>query len=268
MSKFRFMILRRITQIGILFLYFGANAYGWNILKGNLSSSLLFDFVPLSDPYAVLQMLCAGAVLGSDIFLGAFIIIAFYGILGGRGFCSWVCPVNMITDLAAFIRRKLHWDKMERKVWLKRNLRYWVLALSLPVSFVGGVAAFEMLSPIGIFTRGIVFGMGMGYAMIMCIFLFDLLVLKNGWCGYICPLGGAYAQIGKFSLIRVRHEKEKCTECMECKLICPEKQVLNIVGKKDGYIKGECINCGRCIEVCNDNALSFGIVSKGENDEK
>ncbi len=269
MSKIKFLISRRITQIGILVLYFGANAYGWSFLKGNLSSSLILNTIPLSDPYAILQMLSAGAVLGIDVFIGAIIILAFYGIIAGRGFCSWVCPVNMVTDLASFIRRNLGWDKMERKVWLKRSLRYWILALSLIVSLASGVAAFEMVSPIGMLTRGAIYGMGMGIAAITCIFLFDLLVLKNGWCGYICPLGGSYALIGKFSLFRVKHEKEKCTECMKCKLVCPEKQVLNIIGKKDGFItQGECINCGRCIEVCDDDALNFGFRLIGEKNDK
>lgn len=269
MNKFKFMLLRRVVQVGLLVLYFGANAYGWKFLKGDLSSSLLLDTIPLSDPYAVLQMLSSGAILGADIFIGAGIIIAFYAIVGGRAFCSWVCPINLVTDLAALIRRVLGWDKIERKVWLKRSLRYWILGLSLLVSLASGVAAFEMVSPIGILTRGVVFGMGMSLAAVGCIFLFDLLVLKHGWCGYVCPLGGSYALIGKFSLIRVKHEKEKCTECMECKLICPEKQVLDIIGKKDGFItKGECINCGRCIEVCNDNALSFGFRSIGGSNDK
>lgn len=268
--KIKFMLFRRVVQAGILLLYFGANAYGWKFLKGDLSSSLLFEYIPLSDPYAVLQMLSSGAVLGVDIFVGASIIIAFYAILGGRGFCSWVCPINLVTDLAAFIRRALGWDKIERKVWLKRSLRYWILGLSLVVSFASGVAAFEMVSPIGILTRGVVFGMGMGFAAVACIFLFDLLVLKHGWCGYVCPLGGSYSLIGRFSLIRVKHEKEKCTQCMDCKLICPEKQVLGIIGKEDGFItQGECVNCGRCIEVCNDDALGFSFrLTGGSNDKK
>ncbi len=265
MNKFKFLILRRLVQISILVLYFGANAYGWNILKGNLSSSLILDTVPLSDPYALAQMLMAGGMVGIDVFIGAGIILGFYAIIGGRGFCAWVCPVNMVTDLASFIRAKLHWDKMERKVWLKRSLRYWILALSLIVSFVSGVAAFEMVSPIGILTRSVAFGVGMSLAAIASIFLFDLLVLKNGWCGYICPLGGSYALIGRFSLFRVLHEKEKCTECMKCKMICPEKEVLKIIGKQSGFIsKGECINCGRCIEVCDDDALKFAFRLRGE----
>ena len=113
----KYLILRRITQVTLLVLYFGANAYGWKILQGTISSSVAFEKIPLSDPFAVLQMLSAGAVLSFDVILGAIIIALFYGIIGGRAFCSWVCPVNMVTDTANWLRRKLYMDKIEKGIW-------------------------------------------------------------------------------------------------------------------------------------------------------
>ena len=77
-KKHRFLILRRITQVSLMVLYFSANAYGLNILTGNLSSSLLFGIIPLSDPFAVLQMFSAGAILSIDVLIGALIILLFY----------------------------------------------------------------------------------------------------------------------------------------------------------------------------------------------
>lgn len=152
--------------------------------------------IPLADPFALLQMLVAGAMLGLDVIIGGLIIVAFYMILGGRAFCSWVCPVNMITDSANWLRGALYLEKIEKKVWLGRNVRYWMIGLSLVLSFLSGVAAFEMVSPIGIMHRGIVFGMGMGFAALLSIFLFDLFAVKNGWwCGHICPLGAFYAAV-------------------------------------------------------------------------
>jgi len=115
-SNYKYLILRRIVQISLLFLYFAGNAYGWKILQGTLSSSSLFGTIPLSDPYAILQMFSAGAVVGTNALIGAIIIILFYGIIGGRAFCSWVCPVNLITDLANYLRRVFYLDKIERKV--------------------------------------------------------------------------------------------------------------------------------------------------------
>lgn len=260
LKKYRFLMLRRISQIGILALYFSANAYGFNVLTGTLSSSLLFGTIPLSDPYAVMQMFAAGAILGADVLIGALIIMLFYASVGGRAFCSWVCPINMITDLANWLRRVLLLDKTEKKVWLGRKVRYWVIALSLILSGLTSVAAFEIVSPISMLHRGIVFGMGMGVAAVLSIFLFDLFAVKNGWCGHICPLGGFYSVASKFSIIRVKHNQPNCTLCMKCKDVCPEKQILSLIGKESGDVSsGECTNCGRCIEVCDDDALSFGI---------
>jgi len=273
--KNRYLILRRITQITILFLYFAANAWGWKILVGNLSYSKLFDTVPLADPFAVLQMVFAGALISSTLLIGVAIIVAFYALIAGRAYCSWVCPVNMITDLAAWVRRVTHHEKDNIINATKtRNFRYWFLVFMLITSAVVGAAAFEFISPIGIFTRSVAFSVGFGWVWLIAIFLLDAFILKNGWCGHICPVGAMYSVIGTKSLIRVKHDAQKCTNCGECLIVCPENQVLSpVINKKSDYIHGiECTNCGRCIEVCNDDALKFSlrnyINSKGENNEK
>ena len=260
MIKHKYLILRRFTQISLLTLYFGANAWGWDFLIGNLSSSVILGTIPMSDPYALLQMFVAGAMIASNVFIGALVVVLFYGLVAGRAFCSWVCPVNIITDSANYLRRKLDFNQIQQKQPASRNMRYWVIVLSLIISFGLGVTAFEFISPISMIHRGVIFGFGFGIAAIFVIFLFDLFVLKNGWCGHICPLGGFYSIIGKFSLIRVNHQEEKCTLCMKCKDVCPESQVLFMVGKSsEQVLNGECTNCARCIEVCEDDALNFSI---------
>jgi ferredoxin-type protein NapH len=260
----KYLILRRMTQIGLLILYFGAHAYGWTILSGTLSSSRVVDAIPLSDPFAVLQMLAAGATIGVDLIIGAIIVVLFYGIIGGRAFCSWVCPVNMVTDAAAWVRRKLLIDKIERKIWVTRNARYYMLVIALIVSAVSGLAAFEIVSPITIMNRGVIFGFGAGAGLLVAIFLLDLFVLKNGWCGHLCPLGGVHSLIGKYAFLSVKHNSDNCTLCMKCKDVCPEVQVLNMIGKRsERVVMPECTNCGRCIDVCDDDALAFDIRKLG-----
>ena len=267
MSNIKYLLLRRITQFTLLFLYFGANAYGWHMLEGTFGSSVLFGVIPLADPYTTLQVLATGFVLGSDVLLGALITILFYMVVGGRAFCSWVCPINMVTDLANWLRRKLNLDKEEVNYrFIKRKARYWIMVLGLIVSAVVGVAAFEVLSPITIMQRGIIFGFGAGIAVIVAIFLFDLFGVKNGWCGHLCPLGASYSLIGKASVIRVKHDHEACTACMKCKVVCPENQVLHMIDKESiSVTDGECTNCGRCIDVCDDDALGFSIRSFTKN---
>ncbi len=267
--KHRFLIGRRFVQISILLLYIAGNLYGWKILQGNLSSSKIFDIIPMADPYAVLQLFIAGSLLATNVLIGALIVLLFYSLIGGRAFCSWVCPINMVTDFANWLRIKTGLHKEEWQMRISRKTRYWVLGLSLVISFIIAAPAFEFISPISMLHRGLIFGMGFGWVAVAGVFLFDLFVTKNGWCGHVCPLGGFYSLITKPSAIRVKHDADKCTLCMNCKNVCPEKQVLWMIGKESVIVSsGECINCGRCIEVCNDDALNFSFRYKPQKEEK
>lgn len=256
----RYLMLRRLSQISILALFIGGNIYGWKVLRGNLSTSRLLDVVPLTDPFVLLQMGATGNIAAHEALIGGVLIFAFFAVIGGRAFCSWVCPLNMVTDLANWLRKKTGLDVSAKTPLISRKARYWVTGISLVVSFFSGVAAFEWISPISMLHRGIIFGMGMGWTMILAVFLFDMFVKRDGFCGHLCPLGGFYSLITRFSLVRVRHLKDKCTQCMQCIDHCPEKQVLPMVGIASSFVtSGECTNCAKCIDVCRDHAMKWGF---------
>ncbi len=255
----RYLILRRTTQAGLLLLFGGAQWWGWKLLTGTYSSTRVFELFYLSDPHAVLQAMAAGFVMSSDALIGALIILAFYALLAGRSFCSWVCPLNMVTDLAKWTRGKLKLSGHENLIKINRKTRYWVLGIGLVVSWFAGIAAFEIINPITIFHRGIIFGIGLGWMAVAAVFLFDVLVVEHGWCGHLCPLGAFYTIISRFALVKVSHDTEKCTLCMKCKDVCHEEQVLFLIGEDSGYIRGACSICARCIEVCDDDALKFSV---------
>jgi ferredoxin-type protein NapH len=258
----RYLLARRALQAGILILFVLANAGSLQLLKGDLSYSEFLEVVPLSDPFAVMQMLFAGIAVTGTLLIGAVIMLGFYALIAGRSFCSWVCPMNLVADAAAGLRRILHIDEIDRAARISRTVRYWALALSLVMSLLLGVGAFEMLSPVSILHRGIIYGMGLGWLIIIAVFLFDLLGLKSGFCGHLCPLGAFYSVTTRFSLIRIDHRRDKCTLCMKCRDLCPEPQVLPMIGKYDDFVRsGECTNCARCIDVCDDDAMKFGIRS-------
>ena len=255
----KFLILRRITQISILVLFILGNVYGVKILSGNLSSSLLFGKIPLSDPFALLQILLASFSAGINAIIGAIIIFAFYAAIAPRVFCSWVCPVNLLTDIAFKLREKFGF-KSEKILNVSKNFRYFLLALTLVLSLALSFPAFESISFVGIVQRGIIYGSLSALGIAVAIIAFDMFVLKRGICSHICPLGAFYAVISKFALIRVKHDAKACTKCMKCKLICPEMQVLDMIGKESRSVSSsECISCGRCIDVCGDGALKFSI---------
>ena len=259
----RHLLMRRSLQLGILLLFLGTVRGGWEIagrpvLSGNLSGSELLGLVPMADPFAVLQIMLTGQLPLLEVLLGAAVILAVYGFLGGRTWCAWVCPVNMVTDLAAWLRRRLGVSDMFH---LSRNIRYFVLALTLILSVITGIAAFEWISPISMLHRELIFGIGLGWMAVLGVFLFDLFILRNGWCGHLCPLGAFYALVGKLAQVRVRFDTPTCTHCGECARVCPEPQVLNLRETAiNGMISsGECSNCGRCITICPEDTLHFDL---------
>lgn len=264
MKKIRFLILRRIIQVGILFAFVVCSYYSFNFFAGNLNSSKVFWIIPMSDPLSMAQIFLSGAItgvaIGSEAILGLVIVLLIYGIFLGRGYCAFVCPMNLITDFAALLRRLFGMNTTQKKLNINRKTKYGVLVLSLFLSFIFAIPAFDLISPISMLHRGIIFGMGFGIFGVLSVFLFDLFFIKNGFCGYICPLGATYSLIGKYSALRVRHNKDKCTKCMKCISICPEPQVLDLIGVRSGTInKIDCMKCARCIEVCDDDALKYGI---------
>jgi ferredoxin-type protein NapH len=259
----RYLLMRRGLQLGILLLFLGTVRAGWAVagrpvLSGNLSSSELLGLLPMADPFAALQIMLTGHLPLLEVLLGAALILGVYGLLGGRTWCAWVCPVNMVTDLAAWLRRRLGITDMFQ---LSRNIRYTALVLTLILSVLTGVAAFEWISPIGMLHRELIFGIGFGWVAVVGVFLFDLFILRNGWCGHLCPLGAFYAVVGRLAQLRVRFDTPTCTHCGECARVCPEPQVLNLrAAAAHGMIRsGECSNCGRCITVCPENTLHFDL---------
>lgn len=256
----RFLFWRRFSQLAILAMFLSGPYLGVWILKGNYSGSLLFDIVPLSDPLIVAESLAAGHLPDSLTLIGALIIVACYAMLGSKVFCGWVCPLNVVTDCAAWIRRKLG---IRQTAKLSRNLRYGILLMILIGSSASGMLLWEWINPVAALGRAFVFGLGATAWLILVIFLFDLLIVEHGWCGHLCPIGAAYGVIGAKSLIRIKViDRARCDNCMDCYNVCPEPQVLRspLHGKNNEsllVLSKDCISCGRCIDVCAEKVFKF-----------
>ncbi|EGQ9096582.1 quinol dehydrogenase ferredoxin subunit NapH [Vibrio alginolyticus] len=251
----RFLILRRLCQFTIIALFMAGPTLG--ILTGNLSSSMLLDTVPLSDPLIVLQALATGHVPEFNALLGVVIVVAFYAILAPRAFCAWVCPLNIVTDLAAWLRRKFNIKASYR--W-SPMIRYWLIPVLMLGSALSGAILWTWLDPVAALHRGLVFGMGTGWVLIALVFVLDLLLVEHGWCGHLCPLGATYGVIGRKSLLRVTAvRREDCTKCMDCFYICPEPEVLRQPLKEGDrrVMDQNCISCGRCLDVCPEHVFEF-----------
>jgi ferredoxin-type protein NapH len=232
-----------------------------------MASSLTLDILPLSDRYVMLLGLMAGHFPTTEGLIGVAIVLVFYALVGGRVYCSWVCPVNIVTDTASWVRRKLG---IKVSSQFSRNSRYWLLGLTLILPPITGAIVWELFNPVSLMFRGIIFGMGWAWMVILAIFLFDIFVSQRGWCGHLCPVGAFYSLLGQKSIVRVSAQnRDQCDDCNDCFVVCPEPKVIRPALK--GADKGigplideaNCTNCGRCIDVCDEDVFNFSSRFKG-----
>ncbi|MEK7738305.1 MAG: quinol dehydrogenase ferredoxin subunit NapH [Pseudomonadota bacterium] len=260
LAAHKWLLLRRISQFGIIALFLAGPWLQVWVVKGNLSSSLTLGILPLTDPFIFLQSLAALHWPETQALIGVAVVTGFYLLVGGRVYCAWVCPVNVLTDSAAWLRRRLGIKTGRAPV---AATRWWLLAGTLAVAAVTGSLAWELVNPVSLLHRGLLFGMGLGWMLIAAVFLFDLLIASRGWCGHVCPMGACYALLGKTALLRVSAARRNfCNDCLDCFAVCPEPQVIRPALKKVGQESplitfSECNNCGRCIDVCSKDVFRF-----------
>ncbi|MEM7569853.1 MAG: quinol dehydrogenase ferredoxin subunit NapH [Pseudomonadota bacterium] len=260
-ARHRWLIARRSVQLSVLALFLIGPYAGLWALKGNLASSVLLDTISLTDPFIAVQSLAAGHKLETAAIAGALTVAAFYMLLGGRSFCAWVCPINPVTDAAAVLRERLG---VKTNIKVPRQTSLALVPILLVLSAITGTIAFETINPITMLHRGLLFGLGMAWLALIAVFVFDVALVKHGWCGHICPVGAFYGLLGKASLIKVSAAKRsQCTDCGDCFRVCPEPHVIApaLYPKQATdtplITNTDCISCGKCIDVCDDDVFSF-----------
>ncbi|WP_227657599.1 quinol dehydrogenase ferredoxin subunit NapH [Candidatus Magnetaquicoccus inordinatus] len=260
---YQWLFWRRLSQMLVLLLFLLGPWAGIWIIQGNLSASLILETLPMTDLLLFAQVVAAQGVPALQVALGVLLVVGVYGVLGGRFFCAWVCPVNMVTDLASWLRRRMGITKGWRG---SRSIRFGVLVLVLLLAAGSGTLLWEWINPVALLHRGVIFGLWLGLLVVLGIFFFDLLVSPHGWCGRLCPTGAAYSLLSHVSLLRVdAARREVCTDCRECYKVCPEPQVIDLPlrGAERGIgptiTDVQCTNCGRCIDVCPEDVYQFAF---------
>ena len=117
----KWLLLRRLSQFGILGLFLLGPLGGLWIVKGNLNYSYTLNFLPLTDLFVGAQSLVSGHVPEKLGLIGLAIVFTFYLLVGGRSYCAWVCPINPVTDAAALAARA-HGDQRRRPPFTQHPL--------------------------------------------------------------------------------------------------------------------------------------------------
>lgn len=230
------------------------------VFFGSLSSSSAAG-VPLFDPLGAVEVMAASrSLLAASALAGVLLVVVVYGLVRGRAFCGWVCPVNLIGEGTDALRRRLGIKVPERTV--NRRAKIVVALAVVALSALVGLPVFELISPIGAVNKGLVFGGFAGAGTFLAIVIAELLVSRRLWCRALCPLGGTFQVLGRVGQVNVAIDHDACIHCDKCTQVCladPEILAPALAGEDVIVRAGDCMACGACVDACPTRALRFRL---------
>ena len=270
---FSYRMKRWIVVISIHLLFFLSFALDVQTLEGTLNGSRFLGF-HLIDPFTTIQVFLATYHIPINVIIGTSTVIIFYLFVGGKTYCSWVCPYGIISEIGEKLHNTLVTKKIIKERKFDHRIRHIFWFMFLVMAATSGYLVFETFNIVGIMSRFITYGWSLALGWVLVVFLIEVFFSRRAWCTYICPIGTTYGYIGKVSALRVQWN-DNCDHCMVCHDVCFENQVLDLTkakydkqreekGIKTLYVTGaDCTLCGRCIDVCHADALKFDFRLKG-----
>lgn len=197
-----------------------------------------------------------------------------------RGFCGWLCPFGGLPE-AMITGKKARWNLnilMRKpstpggfsltgltglKGWVEW-VRYGFLVFVILWSFLAGFSIINIISPALWLKSMPVFWIGSVVVVVFAVVL-PFMTNRRWWCYILCPVGSTLSLFHKISLFRVKIDKRKCNECMDCVQECRYFAMTPQGVEKGGPMSGNCIKCGRCIEACPEEAIDISWLGKSKN---
>ncbi len=196
-------------------------------------------------------------------------------ILFGRVYCSTVCPIGTLSDLAMKCRRFL--PRHARRPFRYRHPSrasihiLWIYLACLVIGIVGvpfliepwnimrNLAAATNPDAVADTWLHIGFNAMVGFAGgLAAISLIAITAFINGreFCTVVCPLGTALGYVSNHAIFHIEIDHDKCSSCGLCEEIC-RSSCIKVVSR---YVdNARCVRCLDCVVKCPDDAIHLQI---------
>ena len=197
----------------------------------------------------------------------------------GRIYCSVICPLGVMQDVIARLRRKKNKYSYSKALsWL----RYTMLGVMVVALIAGLASVVQLLAPYSSFGRiatnllqplwqwgnNVLAAIAEhfdSYAFyttdvwlksvptfviaVATLLVVGYLAWRNGrtYCNTICPVGTVLGFLSRFSFLKVHFVEDKCRDCSLCSKNC---KAACIDYKTHTVDYSRCVACGNCIEKC------------------
>ena len=264
-------------SIAALFLDYG------NLISPRFTNYITYlQFIP-----SILKFIgTAGIAAAGFIFI---LILAFSF---GRVYCSSICPLGTLQDIFSFIHKKTFKKKYFRLRKASSRLRHIFLIFAVIFFFSGSLFALNMLDPYSNFGRIItqlfkpllllannltafalsklnVYSIypveikGINILAISLPLTFLAIVFWMSFfhgrlfCNTVCPVGTLLGWFSRFSLFRIKIDKENCISCNLCERVC-KSECIDKKAKELDFSR--CVSCYNCLTVCPTKGINYSFV--------
>lgn len=188
------------------------------------------------------------------IALGFFIALA---IVGNKIICGWACPFGSFQELlySLPILRKMKQKKLPFILTNIIRATLFFVALLFLFGVIGnrkGTVLYHDLNPFNLFNLDFE---SLGILLTILIVTCGSFMIYRPFCQIICPFGFVSWIAERFSIYRIRINKDTCTQCGACIKACPSEAAKDRVAGKN--MPADCFSCARCLNVCPVDAIRY-----------
>lgn len=227
-------------------------------------------------------------VVGIELWSICILIVLLVTLLFGRVYCSSLCPLGTIQDLA------IRWSRRGRRRRFRYHqpattLQYAILMLTLVLALAGSMVLVNLLEPFSL--SGRILG-GLARPLLMTLnnlaasilssvdvyflsaipsppadlalfgipvaFLAAIVMLsifRGRWfCNSLCPVGALLGLVSRGALFRIVIDESTCKDCGLCEKVCKAECIDSKAKKIDFHA---CVSCFNCLDVCPTVGLKY-----------